>query len=130
MQQIYTRTPMPIIEITLRHGCSTVNLLHIFRTPFPRNVSVWLLLHFAISQKCLKNFAEVYITLLEELQIDLKKFYTARLYPAGIYLLKINTSNTRTTCKTCSNLTTGVFIVNFENILHLALVFLFLTLNM
>ena len=24
------------IEITLRHGCSAVNLLHIFRTPFPK----------------------------------------------------------------------------------------------
>ena len=41
MQQIYRRTPTPkcdlqsnFIEITLRHGCSPVNLLHIFRTPF------------------------------------------------------------------------------------------------
>ena len=25
------------IEIILRHGCSPVNLLHIFRTPFPEN---------------------------------------------------------------------------------------------
>ena len=25
------------IEITLSHGCSPVNLLHIFRTPFRRN---------------------------------------------------------------------------------------------
>ena len=25
------------IEITLRHGSSPVNLLHIFRTPFPKN---------------------------------------------------------------------------------------------
>ena len=32
------------IEITLRHGCSSVNLLHIFRTPFPKNTSEWLLL--------------------------------------------------------------------------------------
>ena len=32
------------IEMTLRHGCSLVNLLHIFRTPFPRNTSRWLLL--------------------------------------------------------------------------------------
>ena len=27
------------IEITLRHGCSPVNLLHIFRTPFAKNTS-------------------------------------------------------------------------------------------
>ena len=33
------------IEIALRQGCSPVNLLHIFRTPFPRNTSEGLLLH-------------------------------------------------------------------------------------
>ena len=32
------------VEITLRHGCSPVNLLHIFRTPFPGNTSGRLLL--------------------------------------------------------------------------------------
>ena len=47
MQPIYRRTPMlkcnfnkvakqsNFIEIALRHGCSPVNLLHIFRTSFP-----------------------------------------------------------------------------------------------
>ena len=33
------------IEITLQHGCSPVNLLHIFRTPFPKNTSGRLLLN-------------------------------------------------------------------------------------
>ena len=57
MQQIYRRTPMPMcdlnkvalqyfIEITLRHGYSPVNFLIIFRTPFPKNTSWWLLLTF------------------------------------------------------------------------------------
>ena len=32
------------IEIALRHGCSPVNLLHIFRTPFLKNTSERLLL--------------------------------------------------------------------------------------
>ena len=32
------------IEIALRHRCSPVNLLHIFRTPFPRNAFGGLLL--------------------------------------------------------------------------------------
>ena len=32
------------VEITLRHGCS-LNLLHIFGTPFPNNTSGWLLLN-------------------------------------------------------------------------------------
>ena len=56
MQQIYRRTPKPkcdfnkvakqnkFIEITLWHGCSLINLLHIFRTPFTKNTSGWLLL--------------------------------------------------------------------------------------
>ena len=50
-QQIYRRTPMPkcdfnkvAIEITLRHGCSPVNLLHGFITPFYKNTSGVLLL--------------------------------------------------------------------------------------
>ena len=32
------------IEITLWHRCSPVNLLHIFRPPFSKNTSGWLLL--------------------------------------------------------------------------------------
>ena len=32
-------------EITLRHERSPVNLLHIFRTPFPKNTSEALLLN-------------------------------------------------------------------------------------
>ena len=34
-----------LLENTFRHGCSPVNLLHISRTPFPRNTSGWLLLN-------------------------------------------------------------------------------------
>ena len=54
MQQMYRRTPMPkydfnlslcnFIETTLRHRCSPVYLLHIFRTPFPKNTCGRLLL--------------------------------------------------------------------------------------
>ena len=32
------------IEITLRHGCSPVNLLHISRTSISKNISGWLFL--------------------------------------------------------------------------------------
>ena len=35
------------IEIALRHECSPVNFLHIFRTPFFKNTSGWLLLYIA-----------------------------------------------------------------------------------
>ena len=41
MQQIYRSN---FIEIKLRHRCSPVNLLRIFRTPFPKNTSGRLLL--------------------------------------------------------------------------------------
>ena len=37
LQSIFT-------EITIRHGCSPVNLLHIFRAAFLKNISWWLLL--------------------------------------------------------------------------------------
>ena len=41
--------------------------------------------------------------------------------PAGIYLLKVNNRNTRRS---------GIFVVNFEHISHIVLVFQLLTLNM
>ena len=40
------------IEITLRHGCSPVSLLHIFRTPITKNISGQLLLF--VSLKLIK----------------------------------------------------------------------------
>ena len=39
------------IEITLRHGCSPVNLLHIFGTLFLKNTSGWLFLHIVVPTK-------------------------------------------------------------------------------
>ena len=60
--------------------------------------------------------------------------------PVGIYLLKVNYRNTRTRYEICSKLTintsercwgrSDVFIVNFEHISLLVLVFLLLTLNL
>ena len=60
--------------------------------------------------------------------------------PAGNHMFKVNNRNTRKRCEICSKLTiktpeqrqwrrSGVFIVNFEHISHLALVFLLLTLS-
>ena len=59
--------------------------------------------------------------------------------PAGIYLLKVNNINTRSSCEICLKLTvktrerhhrrrSDVFTVNFEHISHLVIVFLLLTL--
>ena len=57
-------------------------------------------------------------------------------FPVGIYLVKVNNRNTRIRCEICSKSTiktperwhrSGVFIVKFEHISHLVLVFLLLT---
>ena len=64
----------------------------------------------------------------------------SNMNPSDIYLLKVNNRNTRPRCEICSKLTIktrerrhwsryGVFIINFEDISHLTLVFLLLTLN-
>ena len=56
-------------------------------------------------------------------------------------MLKVNNRNIRARCEICSELTikiperrhwrrSGIFIVNFEQISHLVLVFLLLTLNL
>ena len=47
VQEIDRKTPISKCDfnkVALQHGCSPVNLLHIFGTPFPRNTSGWLLL--------------------------------------------------------------------------------------
>ena len=51
---------------------------------------------------------------------------------AGNCMFKVNNRNLRTKCEICSKLIikTGVFIVDFEHISHLVLVFLLLNLNM
>ena len=43
------------IEITLRHGCSPVNLQHIFRTPFTKNTCERLLLKLELAEECVRG---------------------------------------------------------------------------
>ena len=45
----FNKVALQLIEITLRHGCSPVYLLHIFKTPFYKNTSGGLLLNFELS---------------------------------------------------------------------------------
>ena len=53
------------IEITLQHGCSPVNLLHIFKTPSYKNTSGGLLLFKAgCSTFCLDFEAETFLNVL------------------------------------------------------------------
>ena len=69
-----------------------------------------------------------------------KKIEKQSNFLAGLYMLKDNDRNTRTRCDICQKLTIktpkrrqwhrfGVFIVNFEHISDLVLLFLLLTLS-
>ena len=79
MQQIYIREhpcrsvisiklKSKIIEITLRHGWSPVDLLYIFRTSFPKNTSGGLLFYlrrvFRRFEKLSNKFPEIFLEIL------------------------------------------------------------------
>ena len=51
----FNKVACNFVEITLRHGCTTLNLLHIFRTPFTKNTSRWLLLPLAFNRVISQN---------------------------------------------------------------------------
>ena len=88
LQQIYWRTPMPkcdfnkvasnFIEITLRHWYFPVHLLHIFRTPFPKNTSGWLLLSklqfLLLPESVVQFFTLFYHLLTKTISVVLDKF--------------------------------------------------------
>ena len=79
------------IKITLWHGCSPANLLHIFGTPFFKNTSGWLPLntHYKTTCRVLVQLHKLYgIKFLKNIGIS-------PLFTAAIYLLKVNTRNTR-----------------------------------
>ena len=74
------------------------------------------------------------------LRLEQLIFFTKSSVPPGVYLFKDNNGNTRAMHETGLKLTikaperrhwrrSGVFIVNFEQILHIVLVFPLLTLN-
>ena len=46
------------IEIALRHGCPPINLLHIFKTLFPRNTSGGIFPMFdKINERCVDSYS-------------------------------------------------------------------------
>ena len=76
----------------LRHGSSTVNLLHIFRTPFSKNTSKWLLLN-------------LFIDLTNQYQI--KRLIKLRKACAGLVLNKYST---------CEDITKLKWLLELERI--------------
>ena len=82
------------IEITLRHGCSPVNLLHNFRTPFSKDTSGWLLLKLPNDRLLVrqKPFSKVVLDYFGPLMVKLRKCIrsnqsTVKKYRA-FYMLK------------------------------------------
>ena len=87
--------------------------------------------------------ALIFRTILEiQVVLSLKFDYFLNIsrYQANIYLLKVNSRNALKKCKICSKLTirtqerrqwrrSGLFIVIFEHISHLFLMFLLITLS-
>ena len=63
------------IEITLRHGCSPVNLLHIFRTTFLNNTSGRLLL------KCVFRSSVVEFNNTETCKPVILKWFQSKVQP-------------------------------------------------
>ena len=112
----------------------------------------WLYLVYFISHKSqaikgnlrnLLNICDLSFSINSERFLFISSKMLDRVYmcpfPAGIYLFQVNNRN-RTLCEICSKLTiktpeprhwcrSGDFIVNFEQILQIVLVFLLLTLN-
>ena len=62
----FNKVAYQLIETTLRHGCSHVNLLHVFRTPFLKNTTGWLLLLVVLDEDhvkicfCLRFYTSVF----------------------------------------------------------------------
>ena len=84
------------IEITLRDRCSPVNLMHIFRTPFLKNTSGWLLLrkaqqvasaHSVIKNYLLKCFKIQLYNCLSQLSQFYKTTYLKNQYFKYLYII-------------------------------------------
>ena len=87
------------IDITLRHGCSPVNLLHIFKTSFPKNISEWLLLYgvtrlitcqvrYVVIKNILQNRSQPSITYSK---------LTIETLEQGVKCVQVTNKDTRTT---------------------------------
>ena len=83
------------IEITLRHGCSPVNLLHIFRAPFTKNTSERLLLNLILLYHVIRSMKVVFTHVYYA-----KRLESCRLCEGGQETLSIF-SFKRTRRRTC-----------------------------
>ena len=110
------------IKKRLQRRCLPGNIVIFLKTPFSQNSFSRLLLTRQIFIQWSQNLLSVRV------------LRTSGNYPAGNCMFEVNKWNTRTRCEIRSTLTiktpdqrqwrrSGVFIVNFEQIAHLVLVF-------
>ena len=100
IQQIYWKTPIPKCGISkfpgqlywnrTSHGCSPVNLLHIFRKRFPKNIYGGLLLDMLGGKGLLKisKFVTSWTSVLSLVKLHLKPCYLLRKDYATVSSLK------------------------------------------
>ena len=81
----FNKVACNFIEITLRHGCFPVNVLHIFGAPSPKNTSGRLILYF-IPQNLFKDICQaIFIKTTLRLSLVTSDF----AYAQKTYFLKI-----------------------------------------
>ena len=107
-------------------------------TTYHPNFKYWLFLIISLFYKRKRFRFKFYERLCNNVLYNLRRCCW-RLTPAGNYMFKVTNRNTRARCEICPKLTikiperrqhrSGIFIINFEHISHLVLVFLLLTLS-
>ena len=108
------------IDITLRHGCTTVHLLHIFRTHFLKNTSGWLFMYicyyfpiFNRSRCCAAHFC------------FLKINYLVHSFPDNLLVLVVQLFYFCISCTLCfRNLCCWSFALSIFCIVYYSLLFL------
>ena len=107
------------MEITLCHGCSPGNLLHIFRTPFQKNTFGGLLL---FDNRVIKNDIYMILPFIYKKSIVLSLRSSHRRNSLKKLFLKISQNSQENTCARASFLIKvflhRCFPVNFANFLR------------
>ena len=107
-----THVEVRFIEIALRHGCSSVNLLDIFRTPFPKNTSgrLLLFLFYVRKQECKNN---VRFKMWDFLTVNLiNLFCLAKVFKYSLRIYKIWNISPKVISCTINEILRWIFLVN------------------
>ena len=119
----------------------TPEIVYICRSlPHICNISSYLIIRLQELVHCEGVFMVLYSTWCRTPWCTTQWWHLRSSNPDAYYMFKVNNRNTRTRCEICSELTiktpkrrqwrrSCAFIVNFKHILHLALLFLLLTLS-